>query len=868
MRLHAFVIVGLTACTLPRTSRAQQNLALGAAAAKAGSPPKTAIAVEASTPPVVDGRGNDEAWQRATPITDFVQYFPKPDDAPRFKTEVRFVYDSKNLYVLARNFDPAPDSIMARLGRRDVDYPADWFGITLDGYHDRHTGQEFRVSAGGGFFDAQRIADGQPGLRPSWDGIWDAKVTIDSAGWTAEMRIPFSQIRFNGSENPVFGLLVRRNVGRDDSEQAWPRIDYKRAYVSWISQGGDLTGVTRVGRVSRLELIPFTVTKNVAQLRGNEYAHPTLQTFGSDVRYRLTPNVLLNATINPDFGQVEADPATLNLSAYELFFAERRPFFLEGSAIFNFQSWCDNVLNQGCDTAPLYTRRIGRAPQLAGRYGDAASPMSARILGATKISGRLSGGTSFGVMQATTAREVGTLGRTIEPMTNFLVLRAIRDLGGLGNGEFGGLLTVVSREMDEWTTPFLRRQAIVGGASLRRRLGGNLQLDAAFLTSMINGSRAAVTALQKDGIHRFQRIGSGLSVDTTRTSLSGYSSRLVLAKVGGANLWELSYQSLSPGFEMNDLGYQRRADMQSATIWAEHATRNGKGWFRERFLGTALRQSWTMRGMPTGRGESPWPSFFHVYGVHRLQNTGQFNVFLRAVLPNHPLDDFISRGGPALRFDPAYQFYSYYRTDSRKHVTGEVQLSLWHYEAGHAGTEWVSLGSTFRPTDRLQVSGAVIAYNWREDQAWYANRGVAGLDSTHYTFARLKVVEVNPTFRVDWTITPHFTLQWYAQPYLTGGTYSNWRELDDPMAEEYADRMKPFSGSNAPGSYNQANLRSNAVLRWEFSPGSIMYLVWQQRRDRYENTANVGSVSDAYSRMFATRPDNMLVLKVSFWINP
>lgn len=857
---------------LAGTGGAQEGTNAGSLGGGKGTPApavarRSAVAVAATTPPIIDGRGTDAAWSSAPTIDEFVQYFPRPDEASPYRTAVKFAFDNHNLYVLARMYDPSPDGIVQRLGRRDVDYPADWIGITLDGYHDRHTGQEFRVSAGGGLYDALRLSDGTPGLAPSWDGVWEAKVSIDSAGWMAEMRIPFSQIRYAASEHPVFGLLVRRNVGRDDSEFAWPRIDAKRAYGSWVSQGGDLTGLALRGGTSRLEVSPYSVTTNLSRPSGTEWRHPTLQSFGADVRYGITPNVNLNATINPDFGQVEADPATLNLSAYELFFAERRPFFLEGSSIFTFNTWCDDVLGKSCATNPLYTRRIGRAPQLSGRYGDAASPLTARILGAAKLSGRLGSGTSFGLMTATTAREVGTLDRTIEPQSQYVVARAVRDFTG-GRGEYGGLLTFVHRDLDEWSTPYMRREALVGGGNVRRRIARDYQVDASLLSSQVQGSRAAITTMQRDGVHRYQRLGGGLAVDTMATSLGGWSGRFGVTKVGGRFLWETSYQALSPGFEMNDLGYMRRADLQTVTAWGEWATRNGRGWYRERFAGIFARASWDFRGLPIGRGDTPWPSMVNVYVTHRLQNTGQFNVFLRDVNFNKPSDDFIARGGPAVRGDHAFNLYAYYRGDSRRRVMPEIALSVWNYEQGHAGFEWLSIGATVRPTSQLQVSLTTIIDKGREDQQWVSNRGVAGVDTTHYTFALLRSAEVNPTFRLDWTLTPRLTFQWYAQPYLAGGSYADWREIADGRADDYDSRYRPYSGSNPPAAYSLQQLRSNAVLRWEFRPGSILYAVWQQRRDRSTSGAPLGSVADAYGQMFEARPDNTFVLKVSYWINP
>src|SRR5678815_2944254 len=367
----------------------------------------TAKAARASAPPVIDGSDADAVWANAELITDFRTFEPVDDGEPRFKTEARVVNDADNLYVLVRAFDPHPDSIISLLSRRDVKTQSDQIKIMVDSYHDRRTGYEFAVNPAGVKRDYYLYDDVRED--GSWDAVWDVATRIDSLGWVAEFRIPLSQLRYPRLSTNTFGFMIMRDLARTNERFSWPA--YRRQRPGVASQFGEITGLAGLGAPRRLEIVPYAVTKNVSKRDAEGFGRSQKQSLGADLKYGLSSNLTLDATVNPDFGQVEADPAVLNLSAFESFFEERRPFFLEGTGIFQFDPNSVQL---------FYPRRIGRSPQLAGLVQDrnAIVPGSSTILGAAKVTGRLSSGTSLGLMTALTQKE--TVGSAVvEPQTEY-----------------------------------------------------------------------------------------------------------------------------------------------------------------------------------------------------------------------------------------------------------------------------------------------------------------------------------------------------------------------------------------------------------------------------------------------------------------
>src|SRR5213595_1360243 len=397
----------------------------GAGGGAPSSGTQRASAVRATSPVVIDGRDDDAVWRVAPAITQFREFQPKEDGDPRYATEAKVAYDDRNLYVFIRAFDPHPDSILKLLARRDVRAATDQLKIMIDSYHDRRSGFEFAVNPAGVKRDYAMYNDSQED--DAWDAVWDAATQVDSLGWTAEFRIPLSQLRYVPRAVNTFGFAVWRDIQRYSERVSWPLYRNSQAGIS--SQLGELTGLEGLPSPRRPEIAPYVVTKNVSVPTGTRFDRSQKVTGGADLKYGLTPSLTLDATINPDFGQVEADPAVLNLTAFETFFQERRPFFVQGAEIFRFDVNCSAVNDCNTGEGLFYSRRIGRSPQLAD-YGGAGAPVATTIYGAAKLTGRLPGGQTLGVLDAVTARETGTQGRTMEAPANYAVVR-----GGLHRSE-------------------------------------------------------------------------------------------------------------------------------------------------------------------------------------------------------------------------------------------------------------------------------------------------------------------------------------------------------------------------------------------------------------------------------------------------
>jgi hypothetical protein len=833
-----------------------------------------AVATRVIAPPVLDARTDDPAWATAQVIDQFLEYDPNEGKETRFKTEVRVTYDDRNLYVLARMYDPAPDSIISLLSRRDVRTSSEQIKLVIDSYHDRKTAFQFITNPAGVKRDAYVSNDNNED--PSWDAVWDVATKIDSLGWVAEFRIPFSQIRYAPGDEHTFGLIIVRDVARTGQRISWPLI--KRAVQGYVSQGGELSGIGRLPSPRRLELLPYTVVKNDTRDFGStppagteRYDHPNRLTAGLDLKYGLSSNLTLDATINPDFGQVEADPAQLNLTAFESFFDERRPFFLEGAGIFTFNTSCGDI-DSGC-TGLFYSRRIGRNPQLAGQYGDPSSPTSTPIAAATKLTGRLANGVSIGLLEAVTQRVDGAQivngqRAAIEPGTNYGVIRLQRDHAD-GNGDMGLMLTAVNRRLDPGSTPYLRSGAYTGGLDLRRRFwSNNYEVKAFAALSDMRGSAEAIAALQTNTVHAYQRPDHNIAYDPTRTSLTGDAERISFSKFGGGiTRFQTVYQRFSPGFESNDLGYQQRADEQLFRNWFALQYQNPTRYYQRAFFNFNFQERWTTEGLRLGTGVN---HNFHVqlpnfYWVHFGMNVNEF-------LPSY--GDRDARGGPAVRRSPNNSFWGGLASDDRRAVTANFWYGGWKGDEGRSWDAWANPGLGFRVSSRFSTSFGLNYERNANDKQFYASYGAVGSDTTHYSFARLDQTTIGMNTRVNFTATPNLSFQFYGEPFVSNGRYSDWKEIASPRATSYADRFKPFrSGLGIFDGFNYRQFRSNAVVRYEYRPGSTLFVVWQQGRSRYLVPGDDGymdnySARRDYDSAFRDHPNNTFLVKWSYWMNP
>jgi hypothetical protein len=828
---------------------------------------RIASASRAVIPPVLDGRTDDPAWAQAQVIDQFLEYEPTEGAETRFKTEARVTYDDKNLYVLVRMYDPAPDSIISLLSRRDVRTQSEQVKLVIDSYNDKRTAYQFCVNPAGVKRDFYVYNDNVEDA--SWDAVWDVATVIDSVGWVAEFRIPLSQLRFANKPEHTFGLMIVRDIARTNARISWPL--YSRSKQGYVSQSGEIGGITNIPSPRRLEIAPYVVAKSVTN-EGEDatgratYSHPTLGSYGADIKYGLSSNLTLDATINPDFGQVEADPATLNLTAFETFLQERRPFFLEGMGIFTFRTNCQDI-DTGC-RGLFYSRRIGRQPRLGGASGD---PLSTTILGATKITGRLGSGLSVGFLNAITQHEIGAEGQSIEPQTNYAVARLRQDLNK-GSSDIGLMMTAVNRRLDAVTTPEMAREAYAIGLDGRHRFWSNNYEVAAMLSgSTVRGDPTAISNIQLNSVHYYQRPDDDAEYDPTKDNLIGDAQRISMSKFGGGiTRFQSVLQRYSAGYELNDLGWLQRADEIMFRNWfALQFTKPNKYWRRANFNSNYWRY-WSAEGLPTREGVN---TNWHV----QLQNQWWLNWGITVSdFAGRSYDDRASRGGPAVRRDANHDVWAGVEGDSRWLITPFFFSGTWRNNEGRSRGHWFDPWVNYRFSTRFNGSLSFY-YEWQhEDDQFFKQFGEAGRDSTHYTFAELDQTTVNITTRINFTATPNLSLQFYAQPFISKGTFSNLRRLSDPQNVSYEGRFQPFqrdcegaSSATAcdPGGFDFKQLNTNAVVRWEYRPGSAIFFVWQQGRFR-----DIGRPSDFegmqdYRDLFALHPNNTFLIKASYWFN-
>jgi hypothetical protein len=820
------------------------------------TPPSTTVrATLAAVPPVLDGRDDDAVWRSSPPIDQFLEAKPSEGAAPKLRTKARVAYDAHNLYVFVRAFDSNPDSIVRLLSRRDDQTASDQIILMLDPYHDRRTGYEFAVNPAGVKVDYAIYNDGDEDV--AWDAVWDAATRIDSLGWTAEYRIPLSQLHYSAKGRVSFGFLVWRVIQRHTETVTWPL--YRTSKSGFTSQFGELTGLDGLGSPGHAELTPYVLTKNV-QDASPDLGRSQALTAGGDLKYRFASNLLLNATVNPDFGQVEADPSVLNLTAFETFFTERRPFFVEGKGLFTFNVNCVVVVDCNTGEGLFYSRRIGRSPQLADTYGDASSPTSSRILGAGKVTGRLPGGFSLGMLDAVTDRVAGPGATTLEPTTNYAVVRGNQDSHG-GDGSIGFIVTTVNRSLDATSEPYLHRSAYTGGIDARRRFAGRYEVSGSWDLSRVDGTPAAIAATQRDPVHLYQRPDGPLTFDLTRTSLAGTNVEMRFAKVGGRRLhFETAYQRRSPGFEVNDIGFLRQADQQAWTSWAALAFRTPNRVFRELRWNFNNWEYWSVDGLATDRAfnTNVHIQFANRWWLHLGGTLGQLGT---------TYCDRCARGGPAIRQDPILAPWITIQGDDRRPLVPSLSGNYSRGDRGHSETVSLSPELDLKVSTRFTTSLAA-SYEHNRNDTQYFGTFTDPAGAPHYTFAHLLQKTLSLTWRLGYTFTPNASLQVYASPFVSKGTYTDIREVAQARAALYAARYQPYADpalAGDPGGFNVQEFRSNVVFRWEYRPGSTLFLVWSQGRQGSAGVEGTRSFGGDLGDLFGRRANDTFLVKVSYW---
>jgi hypothetical protein len=814
-----------------------------------------ATLVPAATAIKLDGDFTEAVWESVPSVSDFRQREPRDNEAPTFATEVKVVYDASNLYVAVLARDPEPARIIGLRTRRDSSSPSDWIRVFIDSFHDRRSAFEFAVNPAGVKRDVSWSNDSNED--DGWDAVWDVSVSQDKDGWRAEFRIPFSQLRYHPSDKATFGFAVARQIGRLNETDTWPLLSKSASGI--VSSFGELTGLSLTQTPRRLELLPYVVGQ--VNTQPVEPGNPLVSSrdqdaaIGLDLKYAIKPGVTLTATVNPDFGQVEADPAVVNLSGFETFFDERRPFFVEGASMFAFNLDC----NDGACSGLFYPRRIGRTPR---GYPELASDQYARvpqqtsILGAAKLTGR-AGAFSYGVMNAVTSEEraIVAFGSTrttepVEPLANYTVARGRREFA---DQSAIGFMVTNSARRDTPQTDFLPARAFTGGLDWDWRLQKRYALRGYWSGSNVRGTAESIELLQESTVHSFQRPDADhLEADPSRTSLSGNAGSLSIQKIAGSKVrFTSSVGYKSPGFDINDLGFLRRADTRSVNNWLQWRNDKPSKYLRSFRFNLNHWSAWNWGGDRLDLGGN-----VNAHWVFANQwSTGMgFNTNART------FDDRATRGeGPGAYGNPSWSYWGYVNSDERKPVGANIFFNL----GGDAhDTAWrgLELNLTVRPTSFLSISGGPSWNANVQDAQWVENT----LDG-RYVFGRLDQTTVSLTTRVNYTITPQLTVQIYAAPFVSAGDYDRFRNLVDGRAARYEDRYAatPYAGNP---DFNYRSFRTTNVMRWEYKPGSALFVVWQQGREDVVDQGHFRLGPD-FSGMFGAPSKNVFLVKWSYWIN-
>ncbi|HEY4304406.1 MAG TPA: DUF5916 domain-containing protein [Gemmatimonadaceae bacterium] len=868
-------------------------------------PVPVAVAAHRSGPIVLDAKLDEAAWNAATAITSFRQVDPDEGQSATERTEVRFLYDDDALYIGAKMFDShGAAGVTTRLVRRDGQFDSDFFELVIDGYHDHLSRAFFDLNPAGSKSDY--IGIGTSCCDNSWDPVWEAATHIDSDGWTAEIRIPYSQLRFSRSVEQTWGLQVRRFIKRSNEQDQWAW--WAKTESGGPSRFGHLEGIRVPRAPGGLELLPYVVSKSatVAEPAGDPFntrGRPSFRA-GLDLKDRLTSNLTLDATLNPDFGQVEVDPAVLNLSQFETFFPEKRPFFIEGSQVWDFGGlnclFCSN--SEGMSA--FYSRRIGRAPTGSALATDnnayADVPDATTILGAAKVTGRTSSGYTVGLLNAVTGdatahvqTETGErANQLVEPLADYYVGRLKKDFLN-GNLVVGGVASGVMRRLDEAFEPRLARHAeIYGNDMFYTWHEREYQFFASAAATDVAGDGRAVALRERSSARYFQRPdrgdGSGgfLSnrFDSTATSLRGVGAYARVAKVSGNWYWETQVNTRSPGYETNDYAFQQNADYTMLIANVGRFWTKPTAWYRSLTLIGGGQSQTNYEGDVTQRQVHPFAS----------TTTPQFwNVSTFFIARPSVIDDKALRGGPAIRTSQFDFVQADVSTDSRAKVIGSWGGS--HGWDARGGRNWQAYANaSYRPAPNFSMSFGPSYFDGHS----YAQYVMAVADSTaasfygdRYVLSNLDQRTLGLDTRASVTFSPRMTLELYVQPFFASGHYFDFGEYLAPRSNEKlvygrdrgtidatpgASNVSSYTvdpdGTGAAESFTfdnpdftQRSLRGNAVFRWEYRPGSVLYVAWTQSRFTDDVFGNLDFARDRRA-LWAAKPDNIFLVKASWWL--
>ena len=832
----------------------------------------------------VDGWLDEAAWGQAVWISDFIQKRPREGAPPSDSMRIAILYDDAAVYVGARMFSRDPSKIQAPLSRRDNTFQAERMWVSFDSYRDKRTAYSFGVSASGVRADWYHASDNENDIDWGFDPVWEAKANIDGLGWTAEMRIPFSQLRFTNQPVQVWGFNANRWNPVTSEDDYWIPVPTNR--TGWSSFMGELVGIEGIKPTRRLEVMPYGAADT--RFQGGVPAEDPFHgganlagRVGADLKMGLGPNITLDGTVNPDFGQVEADPAVVNLSAFEVFFDEKRPFFTEGSQLL-----------RGNGPSYFYSRRIGARPgcNASGDFLDC--PQNATILGAAKVTGRLATGMSLGALTAVTSREWArtfdtasqTFGRTVVASPAAYGVVRLQQEFGASKSVLGVTLTSVQRDLDSLLAPNYTRHAYAGGADWVLRWDrGAYELRGWLGFSHLRGDSAAIDRVQRSPVHYFQRpdaqdsVGGYLHYDPTRTTFTGSVGSLWFRKTKGNWLYDLQYAWESPAYDPNDAGRLGNADGRNGFAGIIYRQTKPRAWFQNYNAALSAFTEYDYGG-------DRQVLFTELYGEVVLKNFWDLSSYVN-YLPR-AFDHSATRGGPEMATPQSWNWVV--RVASKFGAKNSWVGRVYYGENELGGQTYRLSGETsIRPSTRFQFSATpnyLRANTPRQYVMTVDTGGPAATFGSRYIFGQIDQSTFLIDLRANYTIGPDLTLELYGEPFAASGRYYGLGELAQPRTFDL--RRYGTSGTtivrDSTGNYtitdgashtvtisnpdfNILSFRSNAVLRWEWRPGSTLYLVWAQNRFGYQPTARLVGFGDL-ADSFGARGDNFFAVKVSYWI--
>ncbi|MFY0606606.1 MAG: carbohydrate binding family 9 domain-containing protein [Cyclobacteriaceae bacterium] len=838
-------------------------------------------------PPTIDGLLDDNAWNSVEWGGDFIQRSPVDGVAPSQQTQFKILYDAKFIYFGIRAFDSDPELVAQRMSRRDG-FEGDFVEVNIDSYNDKRTAFSFSASASG-VKGEEYVSNNGDNWDSTWDPIWYLKTSLDEHGWIAEFKVPLSQLRFADKENHVWGIQVMRMLFRERERSYWQPI--AQDSPGWVHLFGELHGIKGIRPQKQLEIQPYVLasTEHYEAEEGNPYATGVNNTLdlGVDAKIGLTSDITLDLTINPDFGQVEADPSAVNLSAFQLFFREQRPFFLEGNNTLNFgltRSFAGGFFN---NDNLFYSRRIGSRPSYYPSDNDIAYVDrigNSRILGAAKLTGKNKNGFSWGVLESLTNLEKveieDTLGQNrniaVEPMTNYVVARVQQDINQ-GNALIGGMFTATNRFINHDQFDELHESAYSAGIDFTQNFNDRnyyLTLNAAF--SDVNGSTSSIFNTQTSSERYFQRPDNRReNVDSTRTSLTGTGATGVFGKRNGNIIFQTGATMRSPEFELNDVGFLVQSDYLSQWTWIQFRTLKPFGVFRSLRFNTSQRMTWDFDGVNLGRSVD----FNGRATFNNLWSTGGGIGLIGESVSNADL-----RGGPAIRYPGSQEYWYYIESNFQKKLGFEI--NPWHVRGndGFMNSKGINAFVRYQPTDALRLSiGPSIRRIVNELQ--YVDSYQS--DRNHYVLGRIEQTTFVASLRMNYIVTPNLSIEYWGQPFISRGEYSDFKDVLEPSAERFDDRYTSYLNSqisyeegsetylidndqngsidyelNDPN-FNFMQFRSNLVVRWEYIPGSTLFLVWTSNASEFHNSRE-NRFSSLSSDLWDASATNIFLLKYTY----